>query len=207
MTSAQDFTFTPTLSRQGRGGLVRSGIAVLTLFILLTLAAWPALVHAQDIIGASTQYTSGAAGPYTVEGEARLLPSRQAAIHIVKVSDAAKGLPVDDARVQVLMSLRGSDKAGWAHAISPNVPGLYSATVELAEPGIWETTLLIEPPEGGQYGVGSFTFEVAAPTAERSAGFVFLGVAVVLILGASYLVLQIRRNQRLRRLASGEPSA
>ena len=207
MTSAQDFTLTPTLSRQGRGGLVQSGIAVLPLLILLTLAVWPALVQAQDIIGASTQHTSGVAGPYTVEGEARLLPSRQAAIHIVRVYDAATGLPVDDARVKVLMSLRGSDKAGWAHAISPNAPGLYSATVELAEPGIWETTLLIEPPEGGKYGVGSFTFEVATPTAERSAGFVFLGVALVLAAGASYLVWQIRRNQRRRRLASGEPSA
>ena len=73
--------------------------------------------------------------------------------------------------------------------------------------GIWETTLLIEQPGGGEYGVGSFTFEVATPTAERSAGFVFLGVALVLMLGASYLVLQVRRNQRRRRLASGEPSA
>ena len=190
---------------------VAAGVALL--FCVIQIIVIPAMpgglppAEAQDIIGATTQYTSGNAGPYTVEGEARLLPSQQAAIHIVKVSDAATGLPADDARVKVLMSLRGSDKAGWAHAISPNVPGLYSATVELGEPGIWETTLLIEPPGGGEYGVGSFTFEVATPTAERSAGFVFLGVAVVLMLGASYLVLQVRRNQQRRRLASDEPSA
>ena len=181
---------------------VAAGVAFL--FCVIQIIVIPAIpgglppAEAQDIIGATTQYTSGAAGPYTVEGEARLLPSRQAAIHIVRVSDAATGLPVADVRVQVLTSLQGSDHSGYAHAISPNVPGLYSATVELAEPGIWETTLLIEPPEGGEYGVGSFTFEVAVPTAERTAGFVFLGVAVVLAAGASYLVWQIRRNQRER---------
>ena len=170
----------------------------MALFILLTLAIWPAVAVAQDIKGLDTQKIQGTAGPYAVEAEGRPLPSLQAAHHIIRVTDAETGVPADNVRVTVLTSLQGTEESGWAHAISPNVPGVYSATVEIKEPGIWETTLLIEPPGGGSYGLDGFTFEVIAPTQDASAGYVFLGVAVVLFAGGGYLVWQIRQNQRRR---------
>ena len=180
----------------GRGVGVRA--ATLAVLIVLVLAAWPAISEAQDISGLDTQRTKGITGPYVIEAEARPLPSLQAAHLIIRVTDAESGAPAEDVRVRVLTSLQGSERSGWAHAISPNTPGVYSATIEIKEPGIWETTLLIEPEAGGSYGLDGFTFEVVAPSQDRAAGFVFLGVAVVLAAGAGYLVWQIRRNQRQR---------
>ena len=180
----------------GRGVGVRA--ATLAVLIVLVLAAWPAISEAQDISGLDRQRTKGITGPYAIEAEARPLPSLQAAHLIIRVTDAESGAPAEDVRVRVLTSLQGSEHSGWAHAISPNTPGVYSATIEIKEPGIWETTLLIEPEAGGSYGLDGFTFEVVAPSQDRAAGFVFLGVAVVLAAGAGYLVWQIRRNQRQR---------
>ena len=175
---------------------------MLAVLVALVWAVGPAVAEAQDISGLDTQRTKDITGPYVVEAEARPLPSLQAAHLIIRVTDAKSGAPVDDVRVKVLTSLQGTEHSGWAHAISPNTPGVYSATIEIKEPGIWETTLLIEPRDGGSYGLDGFTFEVVAPSQDRAAGFVFLGVAVVLAAGAGYLVWQIRRNQRQR--AAGE---
>ncbi len=187
--------------------------AVALLFFVIQIIVMSAMpgglppAEAQDIIGASTKHTSGAAGPYTVVAEAKPLPSLQAANFIIQVRDTATGALAEDLRVTVLTSLQDSKESGYALAISQNTPGVYSATVNLEKPGIWETTLLIEPLDGGSHGLDGFTFEISAPSQNQAAGFVFLGVALVLAAGASYLVWQIRRNQRRRRLASGEPSA
>ena len=191
------------MNRRGdnRWGVRARGVT-LAVLVALVWAVGPAVSQAQDISGLDTQRTKDITGPYVVEAEARPLPSLQAAHIIIRVTDAESGAPVDDVRVKVLTSLQGTEHSGWAHAISPNTPGVYSATIEIKEPGIWETTLLIEPPDGGSYGLDGFTFEVVAPSQDRAAGFVFLGVAVVLAAGAGYLVWQIRRNQRQR--AAGE---
>lgn len=175
----------------------------LTLLLwLVVLAGLPVAVGAQDIIGPESRHRQAVAGPYDVVAEAQPLPSLQAAHFIVSVTDTASGSPAADLRVTILTSRSGSEETGWAHAISPNTPGIYSATVELKTPGTWETTLLIEPADGGSYGVDGFTFTVIAPSANPEAGLVFIGVAVVLLAGAAYLVWRARRTQRARAAAS-----
>ncbi len=177
------------------------------LVVLIGFSVVPATpVAAQDIIGPETKRVTTETGPYTVVAEAKALPSLQAATIIANVTDTDTGNPVEDVRVTVLTSLSGSDETGWAHAISPNAPGVYSATVELKTPGIWDTSLLIEAPDDAQYPAQGFVFEVIPPSTNTEAGYVFIGVALVLAAGAAYLVWRIRRNQRQRAQRSGVPT-
>ena len=170
--------------------------ASLTLVAVLWLVA--GVASAQDIIGPETRTAETVTGPYTVIADAQPLPSLQAATIIVRVTETATGRQADDVKVTVYTSHSGSDKTGWAHAISPNSPGLYTATVELKIPGTWDTSLEIEAPDGTPYPAQGFVFEVVPPTTNAEAGFVFIGVAVVLAAGAGYLIWRIRRIQRQR---------
>jgi len=169
--------------------------------------AIPAAVYAQDIIWPETERVETLTGPYTVIAEAKPLPSLQAANIIVQVSETATGERAEDVRVMVFASLSGSDETGWAHAISPNTPGVYSATVELKTPGTWDTSLEIQSPDGTPYPAEGFVFEVIPATNNPEAGYVFIGVAVVLAGGAAYLVWRSRRNQRQRANRSGTTAA
>ena len=177
--------------------------------LALLVAFWyaPNGAFAQDIIGPKTRMVETVTGPYTVIAEAKPLPSLQAANIIVRVSETASGRMADDVKVTVYTSHSGSDETGWAHAISPNVPGVYSATVELKTPGVWDTTLEVEAPDGTPYPAHGFVFEVTTPTTNPEAGYVFIGVAVILVAGASYLVWRIRRNQRERAETRGDTAS
>ena len=173
-------------------------IASVALVLFCLGVAIPGGAHAQDIIGPETRQVETLIGPYKVVAEAHPLPSLQAVNVIIRVMETATGLPADDVRVTVYASLSGSDETGWAHAISPNAPGLYSATVELKTPGIWETTLEVESPDGTPYPAEGFVFEVTPATTNPQAGYVFIAVALILIAGAGYLVWRVRKNHRQR---------
>ena len=166
----------------------------------------PEAVAGQDIVGQESFRTESTAGPYTVNVDAQSLPSLQSVQFFIRVHETASGAPADDVTVTVLTTWSGGDETGENIALSPNVPGLYTATLRF-EPGRWETTLLVEPPDGGSYGADGFVLDVPEPSRNLEAGFVFLGVSVVLIAGAGYLVWRIRRTQRERDAASGEPAA
>ena len=167
-------------------------VALLALGIIM-----PSAVLAQDIIGPETRRTEAQAGPYTVDVEAKPLPSLQSVQFIVQVRDAAAGTPVPDAKVTVHTSRQSSDESGYAHA-SPVGSGVYFATVKMDTPGVWDTVLDIEEPGGESYPVDGFEFNVIPPAGNPEAGYVFFGVAVILAAGAGYLVWRIRRNQRQR---------
>ena len=167
-------------------------LALLGIGMVLPVSAW-----AQDIIGPETRRTAAQAGPYTVDVEAKPLPSLQSVQFIVQVRDAASGTPVPNAKVTVHTSRQSSDEAGYAHA-SPVGSGVYFATVKMDNPGVWDTVLDIEEPGGESHPVDGFQFNVISPTTNPEAGYVFIGVAVVLAAGAGYLVWRIRRNQRQR---------
>lgn len=162
----------------------------------------PGISWAQDIIGPETRRVESVSGPYTVIAEANPLPSLQAATIIARVTQTETGQPAEDVKVTVFTSLSGSDKTGWAHAISPNTPGLFTATVELKTPGVWDTTLVVESPDGTPYPADGFVFQVSPPSNNPEAGYVFIGVALILAAGVGYLVWRIRRNQRQRSAAS-----
>ena len=162
-------------------------------------------VRAQDIVGQDSRRTESVVGPYTVVVDAQTLPSLQSVQFFIRVSETGTGAPAQDLTVSVLTTWSGSDETGENIALSPNVPGLYTATLQF-EPGRWETTILLEPPAGGTYGADGFVFDVPTPTSDSAAGFVFIGVAVILIAGAGYLTWRIRRNQKARAVARGDAS-
>ena len=174
------------------------GLSLIALLALFAAGvAMPTGVLAQDIIGPETRRSENVAGPYVVDVEAKPLPSLQSVQFIVQVLDAASRAPAPDARVTVHTSRQSSDEAGYAHA-SPVSAGVFFATVKMDTPGIWDTVLDVEEPGGESYPVDGFAFEVIPPATNTEAGYVFLGVAVILIIGAGYLVWRIRRNQRQR---------
>ncbi len=162
--------------------------------------------EAQDIEIPETRRTETAAGPYTVSVNANSLPSLQSVQFFIKVTDTETGQPVDGLTVTIYTAWSGSEETGENIALSPNVAGLYTATLQF-EPGTWETTILLEPPDGGSYGADGFVFEIPEPSSNFEAGFVFLGVSVVLLGGACYLVWRVRKNQRERAERSGTTAA
>ena len=185
-------------------GHVAKKLLALMLLPLLT-ASWffPQLVAAQDIVGEGTRRAESLAGPYTVVVDAQMLPSLQSTQFFIRVTETDTGAPADDVTVTILTTWSGGDETGENVALSPNVPGFYAATLTF-EPGRWETTVLIEPPGGGSYGADGFVFEIPEPSRNLEAGFVFLGVSVVLIAGAGYLVWRVRQAQRARNAGSEE---
>ena len=178
-------------------GKIANAVGLTFLAILGIGMVMPASAWAQDIIGPDTRRTEAQAGPYVVDVEAKPLPSLQSVQFIVQVRDAASGTPVPDAKVTVHTSRQSSDEAGYAHA-SPVGPGVYFATVKMDNPGVWDTVLDIEEPGGESYPVDGFEFNVISPAGNPEAGYVFIGVAVILAAGTGYLVWRIRRNQRQR---------
>ena len=179
-------------------------LLALTLFPLLSaLLLLPSAVLAQDIVGEGSRRAESVTGPYTVVADVQMLPSLQSAQFFIRVGDTATGAPAGDVTVTILTTWSGGDETGENIALSPNIPGLYTATLTF-EPGRWETTLLIEPPGGGSYGADGFVFEIPEPSGNLEAGFVFLGVSVVLLAGAGYLVWRIRQAQKARNAGSGE---
>ncbi len=184
---------------------LRLGLPVL----LCVFIALPSGLAAQGISGLETQSRQGRAGPYAVDADARELPSLQAVQFFIRVADADGGTPAEGLQVTVHTSRRGGGETGWAHAFSPNVPGLYQSTVALEEAGVWEMTVEIARPNGGSWFLvaDNFVFETVEVQNDIAAGLVFLGVAVVLIIGAGYLVWRIRRNQRQRAARSDTAAA
>ena len=174
--------------------------AVLGLWSGLAAAAW-----GQDIVGEDSLRGESVAGPYTVVVDAQTLPSLQSVQFFIRVTETSTGTPAGDLTVIVLTTWSGSDDTGESIALSPNVPGLYTATLQF-DPGRWETTILLEPPSGGSYGADGFVLEVPEPSTNSAAGFVFIGVALVIVAGAGYLIWRIRQNQKARAVARGDTS-
>ena len=182
------------------------GLALLALLGVGIAVALPGPAAAQDMDGEETRRVETNVGPYTVVADASALPSLQSAQFFIRVTDNASGQPVEDLTVTILTHWSGSEETGENIALSPNVAGLYTATLKF-DPGIWETTILLEPRGGGSYGADGFVFEVPEPSNNLEAGYVFLGVSVALLMGAVYLVWRIRRNQRQRTAGSGSTAA
>ncbi len=187
--------------------LIRQSLPpTLAMFAVLGLWWWlGSVAWGQDIVGQDSRRSESVTGPYTVVVDAQTLPSLQSVQFFIRVMETSTGSPSEDLTVTILTTWSESDKTGENIALSPNVAGLYTATLRF-EPGRWETTILIEPPSGGSYGADGFVFDVPKPTTDSAAGFVFIGVAVVLIVGAGYLTWRIRQKQKARTLRRGDAS-
>lgn len=184
--------------------LRRIAVPFLTLSALFGLwSGIPGPTQGQDIVGQDSHRSESTAGPYAVVVDAKSLPSLQSVQFFIRVTQVSTGTPAEDLTVTILTTWSGGDETGENVALSPNVPGLYTATLQF-DPGRWETTILLEPPTGGSYGADGFVFDVPEPTNDSAAGYVFLGVAVVLIGGAGYLTWRVRQNQKARAASRGE---
>ena len=172
---------------------------ILAAAIGLSWALAPA-TWGQDIVGQDSRRSESVTGPYSVVVDAQTLPSLQSVQFFIRITDTETGAAAEDLTVTILTTWSGSEDTGENIALSPNVPGLYTATLKF-DPGRWETTILIEPPSGGSYGADGFVFDVPEPTSDSAAGFVFIGVALILMVGAGYLIWRIRQNQRARDVA------
>ena len=171
---------------------------VLTLAVVMALwSGFAYTAEGQDIVGQDSRRNETVTGPYTVVVDTQTLPSLQSVQFFIRITETATGAHAQDLTVWVLTTWSGSDEAGENIALSPNVPGLYTATLQF-DPGRWETTILIEPPSGGSYGADGFVFDVPTPTTDSEAGFVFIGVAVILMVGAGYLTWRVRQNHKAR---------
>ncbi len=179
-----------------------------TLAVCAALGLWwwlGSVTWSQDIVGQDSRRSESVTGPYTVVVDAQTLPSLQSVQFFIRITETATGTPAEDLTVSVLTTWSESDETGENIALSPNVAGLYTATLQF-DPGRWETTILIEPPSGGSYGADGFVFDVPTPTTDPTAGLVFIGVAVILIVGAGYLTWRVRQNQKARAAARGDGS-
>ena len=177
---------------------------VLTLAVVMALwSGFAYAVQGQDIVGQDSRRNETVTGPYTVVVDAQTLPSLQSVQFFIRITETATGTPAEGLTVSVLTTWSESDETGENIALSPNVAGLYTATLQF-DPGRWETTILIEPPSGGSYGADGFVFDVPTPTTDSAAGLVFIGVAVILIIGAGYLTWRVRQNQKARAAARGD---
>ena len=147
--------------------------------------------------------------PYTVQaGPYRLAivtdPSRlslgSVQLNITVQSSESAG-PVPDAKVVIRARHQTDGIEGWANALNtPSAPESYQARMELEGPGTWLMSIDVASSLGRvEVEIASVT--VPVPRKTTSGALVFVGVLVVLLLGAGYMTWTIRRSQRQRQAA------
>ena len=176
-------------------------IALLLLVVMGGLPAGP--IQAQEN---PTQQVQVRAGPYDITAVVALSNiSLGQARFFITVLDATTGSPVTDARVVVRPKHILDDTQGWATALFvPDPPEHYEARVRLDAPGTWRVTVEVTSSLGSEEIVAP-TLEVPPMRSYTAGSLVFVGVFLLLLLGAGYLWWSVRRLQR-GRLAMGAPS-
>ena len=124
---------------------------------------------------------------------------------VVKLRDAATGEVVDDARVVVRREHETSDEKGSAQALnSPVSPEHYQARFSLKSPGIWRIWVEVDG-RLGRVEVEVLPVEIPILRSYSTGSFVFIGVFLILGLGATYLGWSSRKALRQRALAQDSP--
>ena len=124
---------------------------------------------------------------------------------VVTLRDAATGEIVDDARVVVRREHETSDEDGSAQAVhSPVSPGRYQARFSLLVPGTWRMWVEVDG-RLGRVEVEVLPVEIPVLRSYSTGSFVFIGVFVVIVLGATYLWWSARRSLRQRVTLTGAP--
>lgn len=162
--------------------------------VMLASFLIPGQVAAQDERPVIVHYL---AGPYEVgvlTQRSKLAVGK--ALFTIHVREAQSGDPVRDAKVMVRTRHQVDGTEGWSFAFNtPKVPEAYRAQISLDAPGIWEAMVEIEGPLGTSLtSVGSL--HVPNPRTYSSGSLVFVGVFIILLLGAGYLWRTTTRNAR-----------
>lgn len=159
-----------------------------------TLAHKPA--RAQEGDGEQVRET---VGPYEIGVTANPSTPAVGAVHIIiTVLNATTRQPVADARVRIRTWNEGDGTGGWALALNnPRVPERYEANVNLQTGGTWEVSVEVSSAMG-EVLLEIPPLEVRKRAQSSAAGFVFVGVSLVIVLGGVYVWWSIRRVQRKR---------
>ena len=167
-------------------------MALLPLVVMAGLAAGP--VQAQE---SGTKQVQVRAGPYDITVVAALSNLSLGQVRFfITVLDATTGSPVTDARVVVRPKHSLDDTRGWATALYvPDPPEHYEARVRLDTPGTWRVAVEVSSSLGSEEIVAP-TLEVPPMRSYTAGSIVFVGVFLVLLLGAGYLWWSVRRLQR-----------
>lgn len=179
------------------------GLPLIIVAVLLAASGFfPTLGSAQ---GGGPEPFTVAAGPYRLaivtDPSILSLGSVRLTIRVESSEDAG---PVPDAKVVIRARHQTDGTVGWANALNtPSIPESYHARMELEGPGTWLLSIDVTSSLGRvEVEIPSVT--VPEPRRTTSGGLVFVGVLLVLLLGAGYVTWTIRQSQR-RRQAADEP--
>ena len=178
-------------------------IVSMNVLLMATLVAGPSAAYAQET-GAVQFQTTASGYEIRVEEFASTLSVGSSQI-LVTLRDAGTGEGIDDARVVVRAKHDLSGEEGWVTALSfPNDPNLYKAQVSLTASGNWRLWVEVDGPLG-RVEVEILPLEIPALRSYSSGSFIFIGVFMILVLGATYLWWSSRRALRERGAAQGLP--
>ena len=118
----------------------------------------------------------------------------------LKPSLAATGEAVTDARVLVVAEDEPDNPVFEVVAVNtPDSPRVYRANMKFEEAGNWVMRVQLDSPSYGQADFRAPIVVLPAPIAPGpEGGWVFLGVFIVLLAGAFYVVRSIRKAQASR---------
>ena len=123
---------------------------------------------------------------------------------VVTVIDAATRQPVPDANVVVRVEHDLACREGcWGLAVhTTDVYEEYQAVMNLDHAGQWDVSVEVESPLG-QATVQAPPVQIARPLRSTSGSLVFVGMTVVIVLGALYVTWTIRKAQKRRAANAG----
>ena len=175
------------------------GAMNLILVLVLALAAMaldPVFVGAQHDDAERVEET---VGPYKIGVTAnRFAPYSGDVDFVITVLDATTEQPVPGAQVRIRTRNETNGNEGWAVAVNTRgTPEVYKADVKLETPGSWEASIEVSS-QMGDATVALPSLEVQKTVRSSSAGFVYVGVSLVIVLGGVYVCWSIRRSQRKR---------
>ena len=142
-------------------------------------------------------------GPYTVgvlTERSNLSVGR--ARFIITLEDGITGEPITGAQIVIHIKSQASRTEGFAAAYGvPKFPGTYNAQVRLDTPGVHLVSIQIQ----GSLGEGTVLvepFQVPDVGGYSSGSFVFVGLTLVLVLGAGYVWWSAARRKKLMEFQS-----
>jgi hypothetical protein len=178
-------------------------MAIMSALLAATLVAQPSSAAAQET-GALHFQTTASGYEISVEESTSDLSVGLVKV-VVTLRDAATGEVIDDARVVVRREHETSDEKGSAQALNaPVSPELYQARFSLLTPGTWRMWVEVDG-RLGRVEVEILPLEIPVIRSYSSGSFVFIGVFLVIALGASYLWWSSRRALRQRWVVTGSP--
>ena len=178
-------------------------MAVMGALLVATLVVEQSTVRAQEN-GALHFQTTASGYDISVEESTSNLSVGLVKV-VVTLRDTATGEVVDDARVIVRREHETSDEKGSAQALNPPVsPEHYQARFSLKSPGIWRIWVEVDG-RLGRVEVEVLPVEIPILRSYSMGSFVFIGVFLILGLGAIYLWWSSRKAVRQRAMTQDSP--